>query len=410
LRQLYRFGKTIQCIGLSNRLTGDRSRAARRSPLVADRPRIRDVAALAGTSVSTVSNLLNGRPDRMRPETVRRIEEAIADLGYRPSWAARQLKTGFAPVIGLLVPSVANPFHGAMARAVEVAAQARGYQVVLGNSLRDPGRERRYAEDFFDFGIRGVIAGSSPFDLGHFAELMARGLAIVAFDLVTTDAGGAPAIDSVSIDNRKAGYLATRHLIDLGHRRIGYVSGATPTRSRRDRLEGYRQALAESRIVADERLIAAGDGAAGYDDTHAAEHGRAAATELLRSADPPSGLVALNDMHAIGAAAAVRDAGGSVPADVSVVGIDDIPLAGLFNPTLTTVRQPIETLGEAAVDLLVKRLNGDRPKRARHIVFEPHLVVRESSAAPSGRVRQKTRPARTGRRRSQLQQEKERHA
>jgi DNA-binding LacI/PurR family transcriptional regulator len=404
---VYRFGKLIQWIGLANRLTsvgafqsGDR--------LVADRPRISDVAARAGTSVSTVSNLLNGRPDRMRPETVQRIEEAIAELGYRPSWAARQLKTGFAPVIGLLVPSVANPFHGAMARAVEVAAQARGYQVVLGNSLRDPGRERRYAEDFFDFGIRGVIAGSSPFDLGHFAELMARGLAVVAFDLVSTNTGGAPAMDSVSINNRMAGHLATKHLIDLGHRRIGYISGATPTRSRRDRLEGYRQALAESGIAVDERLIAAGDGAAGYDDTHAAEHGRAAAAELLRFADPPSGLVALNDMHAIGAAAAVRDAGGSVPADVSVVGIDDIPLAGLFNPALTTVRQPIETLGEAAVDLLVKRLNGDSPKRARHIVFEPHLVIRASSGTPSVGVREK-RKMRT-RRTQKSQQEKERHA
>jgi DNA-binding LacI/PurR family transcriptional regulator len=378
---------------------------------MADRPRICDVAARAGTSVSTVSNLLNGRPDRMRPETVQRIEEAIAELGYRPSWAARQLKTGFAPVIGLLVPSVANPFHGAMARAVEVAAQARGFQVVLGNSLRDPARERRYAEDFLDFGIRGVIAGSSPFDLGHFAELMERGLAIVAFDLVTTDSGGAPAIDSVSIDNRKAGWLATRHLIDLGHRRIGYVSGATPTRSRRDRLEGYRQALAESRLPVDEQLIAAGDGAAGYDDTHAAEHGRAAAKELLRLDDPPTGLVALNDMHAIGAAAAVRDEGGSVPSDVSVVGIDDIPLAGLLNPALTSVRQPIETLGEAAVDLLVKRINGDRPKRARHIVFEPHLVVRASSGAPPELARRKAKPAGPVRRSNQPQpKEKERRA
>ena len=193
------------------------------------------------------------------------------------------------------------------------------------------------------------------------------------------------------IDNRKAGYLATKHLIDLGHRRIGYVSGATPTRSRRDRLEGYRQALAESRIAADETMIAAGDGAAGYDDTHAAEHGRAATKELLRLADPPTGLVALNDMHAIGAAAAVRENGAAVPDDVSVVGIDDIPLAGLFNPAFTTVRQPIETLGEAAVDLLVKRLDGDRPKRARHIVFEPHLVVRASSAAPEpGRTPKQT--------------------
>jgi DNA-binding LacI/PurR family transcriptional regulator len=188
-----------------------------------------------------------------------------------------------------------------------------------------------------------------------------------------------------------AGYLATKHLIELGHRRIGYVSGATPTRSRRDRLDGYRTALAEAGIAVDQALIAGGNAAAGYDDIHAAEHGRAATQALLRSSKPPTGLVALNDMHAIGAAAAVRDAGGAVPGDVSVVGIDDIPLAGLFNPALTTVQQPVETLGEAAVDLLVKRLNGDRPKRARHIVFEPQLVVRQSSAPPAVRGGEKRR-------------------
>ena len=122
---------------------------------------------------------------------------------------------------------------------------------MLGNSLRDPARERQYAEDFFDFGIRGVIVGSSPFDLGHFSELRSRGLFIVAFDLVTTGEGEELTMDSVSVDNRRAGYLATRHLIDLGHRRIGYISGTMPTMSRRDRLEGYRQALAEAGIRAD---------------------------------------------------------------------------------------------------------------------------------------------------------------
>lgn len=345
------------------------------------RARIQDVAALAGISVSTVSNLLNGRPDRMRPETVQRIEDAIERLGYRPSWAARQLKTGFSPVFGLLVPSVANPFHGAMARAVEVAAQARGFQVVLGNTLRDAARERRYAEDFYNFGIRGVIASSSSFALGHFAELRARGLSVVAFDLAAIGAADPPQIDSVSMDNRRAGYLATSHLVDLGHRRIGYISGATPTASRRERLAGYREALAEAGLAADPDLVAAGEAAAGYDDTHAAEHGRAAAHELLRLADPPTALVGLNDMHAIGACAAVRDRGGSVPDDVSVAGIDDIALAGFLSPPLTTVHQPIEQLSEAAVELLVNRVSGAAPPAPRQVVLEPHLVVRSSTSA-----------------------------
>jgi DNA-binding LacI/PurR family transcriptional regulator len=350
-----------------------------------ERPRIQDVAAMAGTSISTVSNLLNGRPDRMRPETVQRIEEAIEQLGYRPSWAARQLKTGFSPVIGLLVPSVANPFHGGMARAVEVAAQARGFHMVLGNSLRDPSRERQYAEDFFNFGIRGVIAGSSPFDLNHFADLMGRGFSVVAFDVVATGKTKELAIDTVSMDNRRAGYIATRHLLDLGHRRIGYISGATPTMSRRQRLQGYRQALAEGGIESDPELVAAGGGVSGYDDTHAAEHGRAAAHSVLALAEPPTALVCLNDMHAIGASAAVRDRGETVPDDVSVVGIDDITLAGLLHPPLTTVRQPIEELSEAAVDLLIKRVSGHEAGPPRHIVMDPALVVR-SSTTSAGRV------------------------
>jgi DNA-binding LacI/PurR family transcriptional regulator len=317
----------------------------------------------------------------MRAETVRRIESAIERLGYRPNWAARQLKTGFSPVIGLLVPSVANPFHAGMARAVEVAAQKRGFQVVLGNTLRDPLRERRYAEDFFGFGMRGVIAGSSPFDLDHLADLAARGLSVVAFDVTAPPEADEPAMDTVSIDNRRAGYLATRHLLELGHRRIGYISGATPTMSRRERLQGYGEALAEAGIESDPQLVAAGGAADGYDDTHAAEHGRDAARRLLELPNPPTALVGLNDMHAIGACAAVRDRGATVPNDVSVVGIDDITLAGLFNPPLTTVRQPIEELGEAAVDLLAERLSGEETGPPRHVVMDPTLVVRASTIA-----------------------------
>jgi DNA-binding LacI/PurR family transcriptional regulator len=352
------------------------------SDKMTERPRISDVALLAQTSISTVSNLLNGRPGRMRPETVRRIEDAIQQLGYKPNWAARRLKTGNVPVIGLLVPSVANPFHGAMARAVEVAAQARGLQVVLGNSLREPARERRYAEDFFDFGIRGIIAGSSPFDLDHLSALIRRGLWVVAFDLMRRPDGGELAVDSVSMNNYAAGYLATRHLTELGHRRIGYISGATPTVSRGERLEGYRRALADAGIPVAPELVATGDSVAGYDDIHAAEHGRAAADELLGLQDPPTGLIALNDMHAIGACAAVRGRGGSIPASVSIVGIDDIPLAGLLDPPLTTVHQPIDRLSEAAVDLLVRRLRPADGESPQHIVLDPHLVIRGSTAAP----------------------------
>jgi DNA-binding LacI/PurR family transcriptional regulator len=348
------------------------------------RPRISDVATLAGTSVSTVSNLLNGRSERMSQETVRRIEDAIGQLGYRPHWAARQLKTGVVPIVGLLVPSVANPSHGAMARAVEVAAEGRGLQVVLGNTLRDPEREHRYASDLLDLGIRGLIVASSPFDLGHFDGLMARGLRIVALDLGATLNGIEIGIDSVSVDNRLAGYLATRHLVELGHTRIGYISGATPTASRQERQRGYLDALAEAGIAEDPDLIAATPAAFGFDDTNAADHGRSAATELLGSERPPTGIVAFNDMHALGACAAARDLGLSVPGDISVVGIDDILLGSLFQPALTTVHQPTEALGDRAVDLLSRRLRDETDGEPSHIILEPHLVERASAAAPGG--------------------------
>lgn len=351
---------------------------------MASRPRISDVATLAGTSVSTVSNLLNGRSDRMSQETVRRIEVAIGTLGYRPHWAARQLKTGIVPIFGLLVPSVANPSHGAMARAVEVAAEARGLQVVLGNTLRDPERERRYASDLLDLGIRGLIVASSPFDLDHFDDLIERGLRIVALDLATTLNGIEIAIDSVSVDNRTAGYLATRHLMDLGHTRIGYISGATPTVSRQERQGGYLDALAEAELAADPALIAATPAAFGFDDTNAADHGRSAATELLGRAVRPTGIVAFNDMHALGACAAVRDLGLSVPGDISVVGIDDILLGSLFQPALTTVHQPTDLLGAAAVDLLARRLRDDADTAPSHIILQPHLVQRSSAGPPKG--------------------------
>ena len=173
---------------------------------------------------------------------------------------------------------------------------------------------------------------------------MERGLSVVAFDLTATGEGATPTMDSVSMDNRRAGYLATRHLIELGHRRIGYISGATPTVSRRERLAGYRQALGQAGLEAASDLIWGGHDALGYGDTNAAELGRAAGHDLLRLPDPPTALVALNDMHAVGACAAVRDEGGSIPGDVSVVGIDDIALASLLYPPLTTVHQPIDKL------------------------------------------------------------------
>jgi DNA-binding LacI/PurR family transcriptional regulator len=348
------------------------------------RARIGDVAAAAQTSIATVSNYLNGRPHRMGPGTVARIEESIDRLGYRPSWAARQLKTGFVPVLGLLVPSVANPFHGALARHVEEAALERGFQVVFGGSLRDPKRELRYAEDFWSFGIRGIIIGSSPLTLDHLAELIRRGLWVVVFDRGAAR-GNELQVDSVSMDNSVAGYIATRHLLELGHSRIGYIAGPTPTASRRDRFAGYCKAMAEFGLAVDTALTPRIPASKGYDDTDAAELGRRIALKLLTTQRDLTALVALNDMYGFGACAAVRELGLSVPKDVSVVGIDDIVLAGMFDPPLTTVHHPIDALSLAAVQRLISRIQGKANDAPQHLVLAPELVLRRSTGSPRTR-------------------------
>ncbi len=318
----------------------------------------------------------------MRPDTQRRVEEAIAQLGYHPNQAARQLKTGYAPFIGLIVPSVANPFYGIFARYVEEYALANGYQVLLGNSERDPERERRYAEELWSYGVRGIVFGSSLTHLSHLADLIDRGLHVVAFDRASQDTD-LVAIDGVGVDNAQGMRLATRHLIGLGHRRIAFVSGPIRTVSRLDRLAGYKSVLVEAGIELSTHLIWQGEAHDGFGDSSAVQLGRQAAHELLTLPDPPTAIIAINDMYAFGVYAGARDLGLRIPDDLSVVGFDDIDLAEIVEPPLTTIRQPIADIAAKAVSLVIRRIRDhqDVPRHHNHIL-PAQLIVRRSTAHP----------------------------
>ena len=346
---------------------------------------IEDVALLAKTSPSTVSNLLNGRLDRMSPETRDRIERAMAQLSYTPNQLARQLKTGQVPILGLIVPSVANPFWGSFAQFVEEAACSRGYQVLLGNAGRDPAQEERYAESLSSYGVRGVIFGSSPLSLAHVQALVRRGLRAVTFDRDTAqfDRQTESEIDSVTIENVKGGRIATEYLLSLGHRRIGFLSGPLRTVSRLERLNGFRTALANAGLEPDEDLFWEGSSSHGYGDVEGAEFGRRAARELLERPNPPTALFAINDMYALGAYAGAQDLGVRVPEGVSIVGFDDITFAEVAQPPLTTVRQPLREMLQVTVSMLIDRLEGRRLGPADHLTFRPELIVRASAAPPA---------------------------
>ena len=341
---------------------------------------IHEVARAASVSPSTVSNLLNGRTQRMQPATQARIETAIRKLGYHPSRVARQLRTGQVRAIGLVVPSVGNPFWGALARHLEAAALTEGYHVLLCNSERDPERERSYLEELWADGIRGVVLCSSLPSLDHVTPLLERGLRLVAFDRMA-QAGDPPSLVNVTVDNAVGAQLATEHLLQLGHRRIAFISGSLGSINRKERFRGFRAALEQAGLDPDAALVSPDAATTQFGDVEAAELGRAAATELLRGRRKPTAIVAINDMCALGVCRGIRDAGLEVARDVSVVGFDDILLAELYAPPLTTVHQPLPEMAAAAFDHLRARIEGSATA-GQSLLLRPHLVVRESTAPP----------------------------
>lgn len=340
---------------------------------------IHDVAKLAGVSASTVSNVINGRDGKMRAETRQRVLEAIEVLKFTPNSAARQLKSGHNATIGLIVPSVANPFWGAIAHQIEQVARKRGYRLLICNAERDPDIEQSYAETLIGSRVMGVILGSSPLNFDHLKEQIARGLQVAAFDQRARD-GGSGVACSVSVDQELGGLLSAQHLIGHGHRRIGILTGPVRTNSRIGRVEGVRIAHARAGIPFDETLLWQGGGVAGFGDMEGAELGRIGVRELLSRENPPTAVVCGNDMFAIGAYAGARDLGVSIPDELSVVGFDDIALSELVFPPLTTIRQPTAAMAEMVVDLLIHCIEKGGARREDNFVsIRPQLIVRGST-------------------------------
>lgn len=330
-------------------------------------PTIRDVARAAGVSPATVSRALNGS-GYVSPETRQRVLDAAARLGFTPSYIARSLVRKATRTLGLLVPDITNPYFPAIARGVEDAAARAGYSVVLCNTDGDPDHEEDYIQFLRERQVDGlVLIASSP----RAGELVARGDAppVVFVDRVPPGARA----DVVVVDNRRGMLEATRHLLALGHRRIGFVAGRVGSGTAEERLAGYLAALGEAGIAPDSRYIAPGD--------FTFQGGYQAARGLLSLPDRPTAVVAANDLMAVGVCRAALEAGLRIPRDLAVVGYDDIPMAELIHPPLTTVAQPTYQMGELAARLLMERLEGRAGPEPRRVVLEARLVVRESCGA-----------------------------
>jgi DNA-binding LacI/PurR family transcriptional regulator len=280
-----------------------------------------------------------------------------------------------APLLGLLVPSIANPFFAILVSEIERAAHAAGYRVLFGNTYRDPRKERELLEDFFAHGIRGVITASSLPTQEHYVRLLEKGLTIVSFDRRAAPDSALP-IDYVSVDNVHAGYAATRHLLLNGHTAIAYVTAPLRTVSRTDRRAGYVSAMQEAGLGKQVSVIEAAPDTP-YDDAELVNAGRRIGAEIVARKKRPTAVVAMSDIIAIGVIAGLTDGGVRVPRDVSIVGIDDLYLDALISPTITSIRQPIPEIAEAMVGKLVRRIASPSLAPAEQ-VFRPALVVRNS--------------------------------
>ncbi|MGI8457665.1 MAG: substrate-binding domain-containing protein [Propionibacteriaceae bacterium] len=330
---------------------------------------IRDVAERAGVALGTVSNVLN-RPEKVGPATLARVQAAIEDLGFVRNDAARQLRAGRSRSIGFILLDVRNPFFTDVARGAEQRAAEHGLAVLLANSDETPDRESAYLDLFASQRVQGILV--SP--IGNVRERLERlrrhGIPTVLVDRQAED----NAFSSVSVDDVAGGQLAVHHLIDQGCRRIAFVGGSLGIRQVADRLLGATRAAATRPDVTLEVLL---------HDGLTVRDGRLAGEELVgRTADRlPDGLFCANDLLAVGILQSLTmRARIDVPGEIALVGYDDIDFASATVVPLTSVRQPSLLIGQTAVDLLVELIGADPgTEEPRAVVFEPELVIRESS-------------------------------
>lgn len=331
---------------------------------------MKDVARLAAVSTSTVSAVINGSVP-VSPRRKQRVLDAMTALDYHPDAIARSLKTGRSHVIGVVVPDITNAFYPEVIRGIEDTARAAGYGVLLCDSSEDPSNEEKHLSMLFSRRVDGVLlaccAGSTAY-----ATVGNRRFPIVFLDRV-------PAISmeyTVSSDNVQAGYIATRHLIDLGHERIAPIAGNLALSPHRDRLEGFRKAMQEFHLpIRDEYMV--------HGDVQI-EDGLFACDHLFTLPIPPTAIIAGNNKLLLGVLQELERREIAIPKQVSVLGFDDYLWNRYFNPSLTAVSQSSHEIGKCSFELLLQAMKGEQSNdpRKTQIRLPTELRIRNSTAPP----------------------------
>jgi DNA-binding LacI/PurR family transcriptional regulator len=348
----------------------DVHRRSRRS-LPGAAPTIKHVADAAGVSTATVSRVLSGLAG-VSADVGDRVRAAVRTLGYQPNRVARSLRVRTTRTIGVVIPDIENPFFTRVVRGIEEVLQAAEYSLLLANSNETPSRERINLATLQAEGVAGVIFTAVEGQRLDYRELLGERLPMVALSRVLPGLK----VDTVTVANAEGGRMAVAHLIALGHRRIGFISGPIGISTARERQSGYEKALQEAGLPVSRDLIQYAD--------FRQSGGYSSMQQLLDMRVPPSAVFAGSNLMTLGALQAIHERGFAIPDKIAIVGFDDMPWAVSLQPPLTAVAQPAFEVGTSAARLLLERLHDpDRP--IRHVVLETRLVVRASCGSRQGR-------------------------
>lgn len=332
--------------------------------------RLKDIAAQAGVSVMTVSKVMRDAPD-ISAATKVRIRALAEQMGYTPDSVAQGLRNKTTRLFGLVISAVTNPVFARIIMALEEQAHELGYEIVFVQSLNNPEREQAVIRRLLSRRVDGMFI-SPVYRLDPvvpiYQELLKRGTPVV---LIGHRAPFCEKFVSVETDDISASASATRHLLELGHRRIAFLAGPPATPSSQQRIEGYRRALREANVEWDDRLV--------FNAGGTIEEGEKAALQFLNEAPGATAIQTANDLVAIGAASILLGQGMRIPQDISLVGFGNILVSEHFRVPLTTIRQPKHRLGTAAMESMLKLLKGVRPESKR---LHAELVIRQSSGPP----------------------------
>jgi len=331
-------------------------------------PTLRDVAQRAGVAPITVSRVVNN-DGYVSDETRARVEAAIAELGYVPNRLARGLRSKRTDTLALVLTDITNPFWTTVARGVEDAAEAAGFNVILCNTDESEDKQAAYLRILLQKQVDGFILAPARSTAAPVALIQQQGAPVVVVDRQV------PAeVDIVRCDSEGGAYQLTHHLLALGHRRIAILSGSEAVSTATDRIAGYKRALADMNLPVNEAYI--------FQREFTLAAGDAMARQALALSPRPTALFAVNNFIAIGAFKVLQEMGLRVPEDISLVTFDDLPPTLRLGPFLTVAAQPAYEMGRRATELLLQRLAGDAPEPYQHVVLPTTLIVRQSSGLP----------------------------